>query len=84
MFRQACTIEPSFFETTSGMHHRPFECRHLINDYYPVKLLIMHLLFYQSNKQFSFSLWIHHCPFECRHHLNDHYPVNHPFIILPA
>ena len=30
VFRQVCTIEPSFFETTSGMHRRPFECRHLV------------------------------------------------------
>ena len=30
MFRQVCTIEPSFFKTTSGMHRRPFEGRHLV------------------------------------------------------
>ena len=30
MFRQVCTIEPSFFNTTSGMHRRPFEGRHLV------------------------------------------------------
>ena len=29
MYRQVCTIEPSFFNTTSGMHRRPFESRHL-------------------------------------------------------
>ena len=31
MFRQVCTIEPSFFQTTSGMHRRLFEGRHLVN-----------------------------------------------------
>ena len=35
MFRQVCTIEPSFFETTSGMHRRPIEVRHLINPLLP-------------------------------------------------
>ena len=30
MFRQVCIIEPSFFNTTSGMHRRPFEGRHLV------------------------------------------------------
>ena len=30
MFRQVCTIGPSFFNTTSGMHLRPFEGRHLV------------------------------------------------------
>ena len=30
MFRQVCTIGPSFFNTTSGMHRRPFEGRHLV------------------------------------------------------
>ena len=30
MFRQACIIEPSFFNTTSGMHLRLFEGRHLV------------------------------------------------------
>ena len=30
MFRQVCIIEPSYFMTTSGMHSRPFEGRHLI------------------------------------------------------
>ena len=31
MFRQVCTIEPLFLKTSSGMHHRPFEGRHLFN-----------------------------------------------------
>ena len=31
MFRQVCTIEPSFFNATSGMHRRPFEGRHLVS-----------------------------------------------------
>ena len=30
MFRQLVTIEPSFFKTTSGMHRRSFEGRHLV------------------------------------------------------
>ena len=30
MFQQVCTIEPSFFNTTSGIYHRPFEGRHLV------------------------------------------------------
>ena len=30
MCRQVCIIEPSFFKTTSGMHRRPFEGRHLV------------------------------------------------------
>ena len=30
MFRQFCTIEPSFFNATSGMHRRPIEGRHLV------------------------------------------------------
>ena len=30
MFRQVCTIEPSFFKTTSGMHRPPFEGRYLV------------------------------------------------------
>ena len=30
MFRQVCIIEPSFFNTTSGMHRRPFEARQLV------------------------------------------------------
>ena len=29
MFRQVCTIKPSFFRTTCGMHRRPFKDRHL-------------------------------------------------------
>ena len=33
MFRQVCTIEPSFFKTTSGMHRRPFEGRYLVGIY---------------------------------------------------
>ena len=33
MFLQVCTIEPSFFNTTSGMHRRPFECRHQTSSY---------------------------------------------------
>ena len=33
MFRQVCTIEPSFFNMTSGMHYRPFEGRHLVPYY---------------------------------------------------
>ena len=33
MFRCACTIAPSFFKVTSGMHRRPFEGRHLVNLY---------------------------------------------------
>ena len=32
MFRQVCTIEPLFFKTTSGMHRRPFEGRHLVSN----------------------------------------------------
>ena len=35
MFRQVCTIEPSFFNTTSGMHRRPLEGRHLVNYLFP-------------------------------------------------
>ena len=31
MFRRVCIIEPSFFNTTSGMHRRPFEGRHLVS-----------------------------------------------------
>ena len=27
IFRQVCTIGPSFFNTTSGMHRRPIEGR---------------------------------------------------------
>ena len=30
MFWQVCTIEPSFFKMTSGMHRCPFEGRHLV------------------------------------------------------
>ena len=30
MFRQVCTIEPSFFNATSGMDRRLFEGRHLV------------------------------------------------------
>ena len=30
LFRQVCTIEPSFFKAASGMHPRPFEGRHLV------------------------------------------------------
>ena len=30
MFLQVCTVELSFFNTTSGMHRRPFKCRHLV------------------------------------------------------
>ena len=30
MIRQVNTIQPSLLKTTSGMHHRPFECRHLV------------------------------------------------------
>ena len=30
VFRQVCTIEPSLFDATSGMHRRPFEGRHLV------------------------------------------------------
>ena len=30
MLRQVCTIEPLFFETTSGIYRRPFEGRHLV------------------------------------------------------
>ena len=30
IFRQVCIIEPSFFKTTSGLHRRPFEGRHLV------------------------------------------------------
>ena len=30
VFGQVCTIEPSFFKTTSGMHRLPFEGRHLV------------------------------------------------------
>ena len=29
--RRVCTIEPSFCNTTSGMHPRPFEGRHLVS-----------------------------------------------------
>ena len=29
MFLEVCTIEPSFFKTTSGVYRRPFESRHL-------------------------------------------------------
>ena len=28
MFRQVCTIGPSFFNAVSGKHRRPFEGRH--------------------------------------------------------
>ena len=34
MFRQVCAIEPSFFNTTSGMHRHPFEGRHLVLNLY--------------------------------------------------
>ena len=30
MFRQVCTIKPSFFKTTSGMRRRLFEGQHLV------------------------------------------------------
>ena len=30
MFRQVCTIGPSFFNTASGMYRRPLEGRHLV------------------------------------------------------
>ena len=30
MFQQVCIIEPSFIKTTSGMHRRLFEGRHLV------------------------------------------------------
>ena len=30
MIRQVCTTEHSFIKTTSGMHRRPFESRHLV------------------------------------------------------
>ena len=30
VFGQVCTIEPSFFNTTSGMHCLPFAGRHLV------------------------------------------------------
>ena len=30
MFGLVCTIGPSFFNTTSDMHLRPFEGRHLV------------------------------------------------------
>ena len=29
-FLQVFAIEPSFFKTMSGMHHHPFEGRHLV------------------------------------------------------
>ena len=31
IFRQVCTIELSFFKTTSGMHRRHIEGRHLVH-----------------------------------------------------
>ena len=31
MFRQVCVTEPSSFNATSGMHHRPIEGRHLVS-----------------------------------------------------
>ena len=37
MFRQACTIEPSFFKMTSGMHLRLFKGQHLV--FYPFYVL---------------------------------------------
>ena len=39
MFRQVCIIEPSFFNTTSGIHRRPLEGRHLVN--LQLKLMVM-------------------------------------------
>ena len=45
MFRQVCTIEPSFFNT-SGMHRRPFGGRHLF------LLAMVHLQ--TSNVNFSY------------------------------
>ena len=30
MYRQVCTIEPSFYKTTSGMHRRLLEGRHVV------------------------------------------------------
>ena len=36
MLRQVCTIEHSFFNTTSGMHHHPIEGRHLVLNYITV------------------------------------------------
>ena len=30
MYRQVCTIEPSFFNMTSGMHRRLFVGRHVV------------------------------------------------------
>ena len=35
---QVCIIEPSFFNTTSGKHRRPFDGRHLV--YFPIKLCL--------------------------------------------
>ena len=39
MFRQICTIEPSFFKTISGMHRCPIEGPHQIGYFSPKKSL---------------------------------------------
>ena len=45
MFRQVCTIEPSFFNAASGMHRRPFEGRHLVNNCNILYIYIIYTLF---------------------------------------
>ena len=44
MIRKVCTIEPSFFNATSGMHHRPLEGRNLVKNYVGIDLpFLIHL-----------------------------------------
>ena len=49
IFRQVCTIEHSFFKTTSGMHRHPFEFRHLA---------ILVISYFNSLNDENRDLWI--------------------------
>ena len=49
MFRLVCTIEPSFFKTTSGMHRLPFEIRHFFKVWSPCGLCSKYVLIYYWN-----------------------------------
>ena len=61
MFRRVCTIEPLFFNTTLGMHRRPFEGRHLVLycDAYqvPILLYLNPIKKTHPTKQINVFLW---------------------------
>ena len=70
MFRQVCTIEPSFFKTTSGMHRRPFEGRHLVSVSYTIEIkrLILRsfiILTVQKCDLFTLSIQSNHWEIYC-------------------